>query len=216
MRDMRPLALFAFALLVLAVPASASAKGVERADVCGASGCSRVDDEQTRYALLGGGEQIDPPAPGPFYRVRVVMREGETRHRFNEDWLPSANAIRVRGENGEPVWMKVLPETERALERAAAGKTPYPASRIGDMGMPARASVDSVFCPACRTSGDDGGGFPWWIVIAGAAAAAVVAVSARSYSGRRRAAAPPSGAPPGPPPARRASPPGRRRASRSA
>jgi hypothetical protein len=203
---MRPLALFAFALLALAVPASASAKGVERADVCGASGCSSVDDEQTRYALLGGGEGIDPPKPGPFYRVRVVMREGETRHRFNEDWLPSEHAIRVRGENGEPVWMRVLPETERALERATAGTTPYPASRIGDMGEPIRPTVDSVFCPACRTSSDDGGGFPWWIAIVAGGAAALLAVSGRFYSTRRRAAARPSGARPARPRARRASP----------
>jgi hypothetical protein len=203
---MRPLALFAFALLALAIPASASAKGVERADVCGASGCSRVDDEETRYALLVGGGQIDPPAPGPFYRVRVVMREGETRHRFNEDYLPSAGAIRVRGENGEPAWMKVPPETQRALERATAGTTPYPASRIGDMGVPVRASVDSVYCPACTSESSGGGnGFPWWIAIA-AAAAALLVVSARFYSARRRAAARLSGAPQGPPPARRASP----------
>jgi hypothetical protein len=176
---MRPRALLLVVLVVLAVPASAAAKGVGRAVVCGTNGCASVQDEETRFALLGGGRPIDPPRPGPFYRLRIELVEGETTRTFRQVYLPSAGAVRGEGENGEPAWTKVDAPVRRTLDRAVGGRTAYPASRIGAMGATKRTTV----APVVAAPGDDG--FPWWLVAAAGVGALGVAIAALAWRRRR-------------------------------
>ena len=74
MRSLLPVLIAA--ALVAALPASAPAKGITSAEVCGAAGCQDVDAAQY-YALYAEGDPTQPPAAAaPFVTVKFTQQHG--------------------------------------------------------------------------------------------------------------------------------------------
>ena len=107
-----PLALAILALALL--PASASAKEVVKAQVCGAGDC--VDVSRTlAMDLMDGGPPTDPPKEAaPFFTARLWVKvdDGKTQ-RFDTAFVPRYGLM--RGDDG--TWMDAPVQTEAALMR---------------------------------------------------------------------------------------------------
>ena len=117
----------------LGVPAVAAAKEITRVRVCGPIACADVTGggPARSDAASGGLSWPRPVRPAPFYVVRYTVglapgEGGPAQTGWSVRWLPSADRMRVRGEDGRPEWLTVLAETRRALARAARGVQPFP------------------------------------------------------------------------------------------
>jgi hypothetical protein len=125
----------------LVVPATAAAKELKEATICGAGDCSTVTDKALVGALADGGNPTDPPQAGPFYKVTIVMTAGDGDHSFDTQMVPSRHAL--RGADG--LWMDLPPGAEAAL-RSAIGDSlePFPASRLSGAALPAPARAPAA------------------------------------------------------------------------
>jgi len=86
----------AIAAIAIALPAQASAKGIENAKVCGASGCTTIKEEDRILPLIeGGGPRSTPPAPAPSYTVEFTTIGGPDGERHS--W----KVLYVPGEGGK-------------------------------------------------------------------------------------------------------------------
>jgi hypothetical protein len=120
----------------LIVPATATAKELKEATVCGAGDCSTVTDKALVGALADGGNPSDPPQAGPFYKVTIVMTAGDGDHSFETQMVPSRHAI--RGADG--IWMALPAHAEQALKSAIGdGLEPFPASQLTGAALPTPA-----------------------------------------------------------------------------
>ena len=194
--------------VALAVPAAAAAKEVERAAVCGADGCERIEVGGDARTLMGGGSVTDPPAqPAAFYRLRFAIGDGtgEVFGRVRLVYVPSGGKIQF----DDGTWMRLVPATEKAMQRAVAGLEPFPARALRitrapanrvQGGAPAPAGgPDAVTSPAstAATAPDpasgpvatDQGGVPAWLVALAAAAGVAALAVLRRRSGRASGAA---------------------------
>jgi hypothetical protein len=171
-----PLALAILALALL--PASASAKEVVKAQVCGAGGCVSVS-HAIAMDLMDGGPPTDPPKEAaPFFTARLWVRvdDGKTQ-RFDTAFVPRYGLM--RGDDG--TWMDAPVQTEAAFKRGARGLEASPPSDLGP--LPA-ATAEPVPAPAQDPAPVDDGSPLWPIAFLGLAAA--VATSALVLYVRRR------------------------------
>jgi hypothetical protein len=182
----RPILALAFAALVL-IPASASAKELESARICGADDCTTVTGAALLSGLLQGGATSGPPeAPAAFYTARLAVA-GDHHESWTIAYLPSAGLVRSGGESGRYDWTAARPATADAFARATRGIAPFPASRLRLRAEAPRTRVVEVVPappdppPAGAAAG---GGFPWTTVGVALGAAALLAVAGRAVRGR--------------------------------
>jgi hypothetical protein len=176
-------------LLAMVLPASAGAKNLQSATICGASGCHKAIHRGASKALAeealakGGGPMVPPPSHGaPWYRVLATVA-GEGAHaRLRLAIVPSLRLIRgYDGASGQFNWMSMTALGEGAYSRLTRGLDPFPASSLRGV---ANSGAENAGAPRSHRdppspslSGgavDSGGGPPIWAwTLIGAAALAV-------------------------------------------
>ena len=131
------------AALLLATPALASAKGPEKARICGTSGCAVVEgvEQLAPLTLVGAPFELrSAPPPAPFFTVVLTSsRDDDAGGTYL--YAPSASSLRVDGDYvvGAPrvwtrdqlpraYWIGVPRTTRAALDRATAELEPFPAA----------------------------------------------------------------------------------------
>jgi hypothetical protein len=112
------------AVLALALPASAAAKGPDSASVCGATRCVAVRGEIPVYSLLDWKAtpfmQLGAPTPAPYY---PIMLRGWGMILY----LPARELIRIDDPESPPYW-RSLPEYQHArYAKLVRGLAPRPA-----------------------------------------------------------------------------------------
>jgi hypothetical protein len=145
----RALVLAAVAALALAAAPAAVAKEIKEAQMCGADGCTTVDDGGDREILVNGGPPRTPPAAAPFYNLRIVVDTGGG-HSESLDIAAVPERRALRGADG--MWMEMPPEMVTVVTKLAAGHRALPASGlIGAAPAPeprsAAADTGSSFWP---------------------------------------------------------------------
>jgi hypothetical protein len=185
------LALAAVALFA----ATASAKRIVRAEVCGADACTTVHGAAMMDIVDGGPPTSPPREPAPFYEARVTVEVDKgQRDTWTTAFVPASGLL--RGSDG--TWMDAPTQTEVAFKRAARGLGgAFPASRLGPLGSAPRPRVVEVVRPPADRAPVDGGGSTW--VIAAVGLAALVSGCALARFARRRAgrSSPAAPTPPG-------------------
>jgi hypothetical protein len=190
-----PLALALAALALL--PASASAKEIVKAEVCGADGCVSVGPT-VAMDLADGSLPIDPPKEAaPFYTAALTVREEEGAGTFNWTITFVPKLGLMRGNDGD--WMDAPAQTEAAFARATRNLgAAFPAAELGPLPQPAEANVVEVVRPPAEPAPVDDGGSTWLIAALGLGA--LVATWALAlYVRRRRGAGGTTPAAPTPP-----------------
>jgi hypothetical protein len=192
----RPLALALAATALALLPASASAKEVVKAQVCGADGCRTVG-RAIAMDLMDGGPPADPPrAAAPFFVAKLTMRVEDGRlHTLETAFVPRYGLM--RGDDG--TWMKAPVQTEVAIKRGAGGVgAAFPADRL-DLSRPAppQAQVSEVVRAPADPAPVDDGGTPLWpfalLALAGVAATTALVLRRRGSAGTPPAAPSPPG-----------------------
>ena len=113
------------ALIVVAlVPASALAKELRSATVCGANGCV-VRDHPPQAIAMSDAFYTLAPARTRFIRVRLQMDSGSRA--WTVLWLPRERLIAYVGEGGRILFDRVGSVIQDAFRAAARGRTPLPA-----------------------------------------------------------------------------------------
>ena len=167
--------LFVLTIALLALPASAGAKGLISLSVCGTNGCHTTRDRSQLELAMNAIPQAEPDRLGPFFKMRLGIGEpgqkGTLGH-VESQWIPSLGLI--RGQDG-PLAGYTLPQpgTAHLLRRMSAGLHAFPAAKLHRIGDPNDASVSEVVPPPANGSGDgatsggDGGGSGWaWALLA--------------------------------------------------
>jgi len=191
-----PLALAILALALL--PASASAKEVVKAQVCGAGDC--VDVSRTlAMDLMDGGPPTNPPKEAaPFFTARLwVDTGGGHTERFDTVFVPRYELM--RGDDG--TWMDPPVQTVTAFKRATRGVgSASPASDLGPLPaatQPEAQVVEVVRPPADPAPVNDDGGSTWLFALlaaGGVVAMTVLLLRRRGSEGTTPAAPTPPGA----------------------
>jgi hypothetical protein len=160
----------AIAVLALALPASAGAKGLVSLAVCGTNGCHTTRDKQALEGAMNAIPQADPGRVSAFFKVRETIGEPgqpDIIGRVDSIWMPSIGVI--RGEEGPTAGFTLpVPQTKRVLLRLARGLTAFPVSKIPPgTGVAANAKVDEVVPAPAASTGGGGGGTSWaWALLA--------------------------------------------------
>lgn len=174
---------------VLAVPA-ASAKEVEKVEVCGAEGCADVTGKVGESLFFDMTTPGDPPRASAFLRVRFTVGDGSGEHHETFAMLVTADGRHLRsgGPDGAPAWFDMTSEQTAALRRAIRGAEPFPASRMPATKPyePPTARVVETFSPADATTdtatdtatADDGGSGVAAMLLGGGALLALLAGAA--------------------------------------
>jgi hypothetical protein len=154
-------------LLVIALPASASAKEFTSLKLCGANGCHATRDKAQLADAMSAEPQAAPDHGGAFYRLRFgIGAPGSGEMGFvRSQWIPSIGLL--RSDDGPLVEFSLPhPPTDRMLRRLSAGLQPFPAAKLGPIGGAARsATVREVVVSPRR--GDGGGSGDWgWALLA--------------------------------------------------
>lgn len=179
----RHLAALAVVLGVLTAPAAAPAKEISKVSVCGTTGqCTTYheSDFKSLMFLADDAGPTDPPAAAaPWYRLRFTVEHGGSRDSWTVAYVPSADTLRVRNEDGEFAWVALNPRTAAVLKRAVRSLAAFPRARLRGLHVePPQAQVDEVFTPAARTAAtrdrSDSETTPWGWIAAGALVAALV------------------------------------------
>jgi len=145
----RTLAATALVALLVLAPAT-PAKEITRAEVCGADGCTAVDDEGDRALLVNGGPPRTPPAAAPFYLARLEVDTGGSHvERLYVAAVPDRRAL--RGADG--TWMEMPEDLTAVIERYARGHRPRPAGRL--------AGAAPAAPPPARATATADGKLPW-------------------------------------------------------
>jgi hypothetical protein len=172
---MRRLAVLPLAAVAFAFAAPATAKEVQRVQVCGRDGCvdAPVPDDPEALVELGTAA-AGPSRDGPgFLRVRITVGDGVGHVRITQLYVPDGDLVAVRDDARNWSWSEASGATAAALRTVVRGVPPLPASRL-----PAGAARSTPpAAPARPVSRAGDGGLPAWAVIA--AVAAVVALAAR-------------------------------------
>jgi hypothetical protein len=154
-------------LLVIALPASASAKEFTSLKLCGSNGCHTTRDKPALRDAMSVEPQAAPDHGGTFYRLRFKIGEpGSGEMGFvRSQWIPSIGLL--RNDDGPLVEFSLPhPPTDRMLRRLSSGLRPFPAAKLGRIGGQAQsATVREVVAPP--GDGDDGGSADWlWALLA--------------------------------------------------
>jgi hypothetical protein len=171
-----PLALAILALALL--PASASAKEVVKAQVCGGDGCVSVSNALAMDLMDGGPPTDAPKEAAPFYTARLWIKvdDGKTQ-RFDTAFVPRYGLM--RGDDG--TWMDAPVQTEAAFKTGARGLAASPASDLGPLPAP---TAEPIPAPVQDPAPVDDGSSTWLIGLLTLGAA--VATSALVLYVRRR------------------------------
>ena len=179
-------------LLLLVLPAGASAKEVVAISVCGTNGCHSTRDKGDLNAAMDVQPQASPDHGGAFLRLRTTIGEPGLKQEFvqHSQWIPSLQLI--RNDEGTLVEYSLpYPATVRMLQRLSKGLQPFPASKLGPVGgasQSARVSEVVAAPPAGGSGGGDSGGSDWaWSLLA-----IVPAAIAFWFYRRRRTGSPPA------------------------
>jgi hypothetical protein len=165
------------ALCALALPATAAAKEVESATLCGQDGCSTTDDRDAASVLAEGGTQAPPPKQGgAYYTVRIRMAAaGEDVGSFVVRWVPSRGLMRSPGESpAEVYWSRPSADAATLLRRLADGHRAFAAGGLGRLAADAGGQLPPEVTPPPAPS-EPSGGTP--ALVWGAAGAAVLAAA---------------------------------------
>ena len=173
-------------LAALALPTAASAKEVAALTVCGSDGCKKITAHPALQGFIDGGyETLAPERAGPFFTVKVAMRNAsEHAGGWTVEYLRAANLIRATGDYSKHVWTRPAGVTAQALRRAARGLQPYPAEKLGPVREPSPVAV--VDPPAGASRPASGGGSSRLGLAGGGAGAAFVLVAGALVARRRR------------------------------
>jgi hypothetical protein len=163
--------LLALAVVSLALPATAGAKGLVSLSVCGSNGCHTTRDKRALADAMDAIPQADPGQIGAFFKVREAIGEPGQRQvigRVSSLWMPAIGVI--RGEEGPTAGFTLpTPHTKRVLLALARGLRAFPVSKLPPgTGVAGNARVDEVI-PAPRVSdpGEGGGRLSWaWALLA--------------------------------------------------
>lgn len=145
MRSSIVVAAAAVAALALAPPGPA--KGIERATVCGASGCRALEDPSQALVGFGDGRPDRPAAPAPYYRVEFqVSVHEETAWTV---WYVPRSRVGATVATGRAEFERLEGASRAAFERATRGIEPFPAprvtgARVGGRPVPRPASYVSL------------------------------------------------------------------------
>jgi hypothetical protein len=164
--------------LALAVPPTAAAKDLTRAEVCGQSGCAELPRDKSGDGLIQlrgseGREVSAPPSEAPYYLLvwdfGPPTDDGQTA-RFATLYTPSANLLAAPGMKPDSVeWFGAAPAVLDKVREATSGLEPYAApERWPTVISPPSAS------PAAPARAGDGGE---WARLALAAALALLAIA---------------------------------------
>jgi hypothetical protein len=176
-----PLALALATAALALLPASASAKEVVKAQVCGAGDCVDVS-RAIAMDLMDGGPLADPPKEAaPFFTARLWISVGDGKtERFDTAFVPRYGLM--RGDDG--TWMDAPVQTEVAFKRGARGLEASPASELGAPPKPIAAQVVEVVRPPADPAPVNDGSSSW--LIAGIGIAGALATWALVLYVRRR------------------------------
>jgi hypothetical protein len=159
------LPLLLVAALLAGAPATAIAKGVGDAEICGSDGCRAVGGPDAE-ALFAPGRSAGPPsAPAPFVTVNMRQHEGGSpgvTRTFTYDYLPRLGLTHARGDASGSGWTALFPSARAKLDELVRWFHPLPAAQLAGVAHPSPAA-------------DDGG--PSWWAIAGAALAALAGLA---------------------------------------
>lgn len=175
-------ALVVASAVVVMWPATASAKEVQRAQVCGASECFTFDRANSggKLALfnVGGNPALPPAHAAPWYRLRITVGgEDIERFTFTDAYVPSADRIRRRAEGGGYEWVEVIDDLKPVLRNVSAGLEPLPAASLRGVEASARPAPPA---PPRQT------GTEWyWFALAAGALLASLALGGRQLRASR-------------------------------
>jgi hypothetical protein len=132
---------FAFALLaLLAVPATAVAKGPTSATLCGPDGCKGLGDARQLGGYPDGGPTGEMPAPAPYYELRFTSRGHGEEHTWATWYVPSAKMLASVDEREGVYWM---PLNDPRLAWGAATVKPFPTPEITAVTIGSRRVTDN-------------------------------------------------------------------------
>jgi hypothetical protein len=189
--------LAAVAAAALALPASAPAKGLLKAVVCGADGCADVTARIHHNDRIMESEfaEAAPHQRAPFYRVRFTIGvPGQPRPEGSVTllYVPSLDLLRSVDDTGQVNWMRTSTNSRPLLRLAVAGRRPLPAAKL-PLGAPAKTAASGALPPevvaapaaAVDRSGDGGGPGPWPYVGIGLGLAVALGLGGRWMVRRR-------------------------------
>ena len=128
--------------MALLVPASAWAKELSHATVCGAEGCRTITDrDELRGLIVGGDETLPPQAPGRFYAVELGTRDDVREYTWTIWYAPGPDAIAVVNEAGNVVWH---PTGGTAFQRATRGLAAFPPPHVTSVRIGERVVTDGA------------------------------------------------------------------------
>ena len=178
---MRRLLLLPLLALVLALPASAGAKEVTGATLCGTDGCRTTHDRDAASDLANASTLAGPPKhAAPYYTVRIqVTAEGHDEMAWTNRWAPTLGVAKAEGENGDPVWYELSARGASTLQRMSHGLRPFPAAGLEPLDGPTPSRPGGQLAPETTVmapsagGGDPGGGHAGTWALGGAAALVV-------------------------------------------
>jgi hypothetical protein len=125
-------------LALLAVPASAAAKGSTSVEICGVDGCNKFGSA-AQLGGYGGGATGAMPAPAPFYELRFTTRGHGQTHTWTTWYVPSAKLFAAVDEREGVYWM---PLDKPELAWAAKDIEPFPVPEITAVTIGSRRVTD--------------------------------------------------------------------------
>jgi hypothetical protein len=158
-------------LALLAAAPAASAKEVEKVQVCGAAGCSDVTKVAGQSLFFDSTTPGDPPAPSAFVRIHFRVGDGSGQHHDTFAIVATTDGrhLRTGGPDGAPAWFTLRADQGAAVRRAIRGIEPFPASRMPATApyVPPTARVVETFSPAAATATSDDGGIATGTLVLG-------------------------------------------------
>jgi hypothetical protein len=187
---MRAIAVGVALLVVVSLPAPASAKGLTNVVICGADGCkdatARVGHDNR--LLDSSLAEAAPDERAPFYRVKLTIGErSRPEGRMTVLYVPSLNLLRSEDEATQTVsWTRLSSLSRELFHRAVAGRPPLSAGLL-PLGGPKTtgALAPEVVAPTASVARGEGLSAPAIAAIVLAALAAVGLTGRRVV--RRRA-----------------------------
>ena len=172
-------------LAALALAASASAKELKSAQVCGLGDqCAPLDDRNGANAITNFTSPSPPPPTAPYYRLEFVYGEpGSPDHNaFSHLFVLSKNLVAAGGETpGTIIWFPVSGAALDVIRDAVGDIRPYAAPAAWP-----KSIDDPIFTPTSNPKpapvNDDGTNWTPWLV---GAAAILLALAAGAFFARR-------------------------------
>jgi hypothetical protein len=156
--------------LALAVAATASAKSLSSARLCGPDDCAPLNDTQSVMTILGGGGS-QPPPTDRYYRFDVTFDKRVTHSYL---YVPSAGLVAAEGPVADVVWYPAGVRARDVLARAARNLDPFAAPAQ----WPA-SFADPIFTPSTPATADESRDWAPWTI------GALVAIAGAAAFGRR-------------------------------